>query len=85
MWVYEKKVLYTSCTYGKAKSRRCKEANPSKHRRFYYLLEKNVSSKDHLKLSTDTYPVTYFPAGVIPQFSAVVVMRYRPFLQAMPS
>ena len=85
MWVYEKKVLYTSCTDGKEKSRRCKEANPSKHRRLYYLLEKNVSSKDHLKLSTDTYPVTYFPAGVLPQYSARVVMRYRPFLQHLPS
>ncbi len=29
----------------------------------------------HLKLSQDTYPVTYFPTGVLPQFAAVVVMR----------
>lgn len=39
----------------------------------------------YLKLSQDTYPVTYFPTGVLPQFAAVVVMRYRPNLQGTPS
>ena len=29
----------------------------------------------YLKLSQDTYPVTYFPAGFLPQEAAVVVMR----------
>ncbi len=39
----------------------------------------------YLKLSQDTYPVTNFPTGVLPQFAAVVVMRYRPNLQGTPS
>ncbi len=39
----------------------------------------------YLKLSQDTYPVTYFPAGFLPQEAAVVVMRYRPSLQGTPS
>ena len=41
--------------------------------------------KCYLKLSQDTYPVTNFPTGVLPQFAAVVVMRYRPNLQGTPS
>ena len=39
----------------------------------------------YLKLSHDTYPVTYFPTGVLPQEAAVVVTRYRPSLQGTPS
>lgn len=39
----------------------------------------------YLKLSQDAYPVTYFPAGFLPQEAAVVVTRYRPSLQGTPS
>lgn len=37
------------------------------------------------KLSTLTYPVTYFPAGVLPQYSLRVVIRKRPSLHCLPS
>lgn len=37
------------------------------------------------KLSTLTYPVTYFPAGVLPQYSLRVVIRKRPSLHGTPS
>ena len=37
------------------------------------------------KLSTLTYPVTYFPAGVLPQYALRVVIRKRPSLHCLPS
>lgn len=58
---------------------------------FFRLSTKTGSTKQellflcYLKLSQDTYPVTYFPAGFLPQEAAVVVTRYRPSLHGTPS
>lgn len=70
MWTYEKKLshlCYTQKTGGTAGNFLFCTAG------FFVIIL--LSFLCYLKLSQDTYPVTYFPAGFLPQEAAVVVMR----------
>ena len=50
------------------------KALPLLHRRFSRCYHGSIRYTSR-KLSTLTYPVTYLPAGVFPQYSALVVTR----------
>ena len=66
------------------KNRRYSRKFPVLYCRFFRYLHR-IIILCYLKLSQDTYPVTYFPAGFLPQEAAVVVTRYRPSLHGTPS